>query len=168
MDTTTTAAIVAEEIRLIELLIPATRATEGGMGDPVLFRRSDRGLPIRDFVAQSNSASGVFRRFDILPVGDEVELVHYGTARELSHLVRLTIAYPTDLAFYGENEIDDLASLMESDAKQIHDKVFAPVNYLAGQHAAFATVKAPDRSFPDVWFQEIDIELQYDRTETLT
>jgi hypothetical protein len=145
---------------LIEQLTPTLRA-----GDP--FIRTRRRVTLRDWATGKSSC---FRHFEIVTNGDETDLsqAHGEDLRVVIVSAVLTIAYPALPLLGGEDELESLEDLVEADANQIRDCLMSPGNRpSADVYHLLPTVRSPERG-ADVWFQEIDISLQFRRAQTLT
>jgi hypothetical protein len=154
VNTTTLPLILAKQAQVIAGLAPT-------MLRELAFERAPKNLPLRAAI-QEEPTSPWFRRFDIWPVAASQTSSFFSTeAQEVVRTVVATVAYPLDLATYGRNDLVDVLSVVESDARQIRDAIFSPDNYLAGQTAAFVELNELDRAFADLWFQEFLIELHY-------
>lgn len=161
MPTTTTYAAIRDNfIALIEALTPATQADKK-------FRRSLRREALRENALQNGSAS--FRAFEItLEESEPDREVMDPSALERNETCLLTVAYPVTLGLYGNNDRDDIESVMRADARQLRDLLFSSSSYLAGHSASFPTRLPFDRENENVWFMTLSIQLIYTEAQTLT
>jgi hypothetical protein len=160
--TTTLATIRDAMITEIEALSPSSHADK-------LFRRGKKRKSIREWAANQNSGSAVFRRFEIVRTGEATDPpLMDPSAVERSEDVIITVAYPVLPALYGSDDLDDLEEIARADAKQIRDVVFASDNYVSGQLAAFVTIQPLDRGDEDVWFQDLVVNVRYYEAQSLS
>lgn len=123
---------------------------------------------IRQWATQQNQGSAVFRRFQINRTGAAIEPPYTEpTAIERSEEVTVTVAYPVQVAAYGNDDLMDLDEYARADARQIHDELWTADNYLSGQNAAFVTIQPLDKDDPQVWFQDLVVDVRYYETQSL-
>lgn len=152
MSTTTLDAIRANTIAIIEALTPTTLTD-------VLFRRADRSADIREV----STTDGALRTFEVRRTGGVQKVMGVLASDQDYRTEELSIivAYPVEVGLYGLDDLDDLDDIARADARQIHDAVYSAANYLSGQNAAYPAIQALDRSRPDVWFQELIVQVEY-------
>ena len=163
MATTTFATIRDNYYTLIAAITPTVRTTDG-----YVFRKPPRRSMLRDW-ALTVGTEAVFRKFEISRSGSAADqLPHFDSdALQRRERARVTVAYHTAVAFYGEDEIDEMDDVMRSDARQIRDVLFDTGNYVSGQNAAIVTILPPDRARRGVWFQEFDVDFIYNEAQSL-
>lgn len=130
------------------------------------FQRNQWDEQLRD--AAAGNGSSAIRVFEFQRGKAEEPPYEDPQAFERNEQMLLLVAYPTLLAFYGRDDLDDVEKVMRRDAAQIRDCIFSGGNYLAGQSAAFVEIMTPDRADPRVWFQQFTISLIYTESQTLT
>lgn len=158
--TTTYSAIRDNYIAVLEALTP-TRLTNHR------FRRSPRDMRIRQWAPQVGS--GAMRHFEFIR-GDLVAdpIVMDPSAVERDEDMILTVAYPAKFALYGRNDIDDMETVMRTDAQIIRDLMFSSSSYLPGHSAGFPQLELTDRADQRCWFNVFRISLIYTETQSLS
>lgn len=132
-----------------------------------LFRRAPTNHRLIDWAPDNGSAA--FRRYEFSRDGVVADpLLFDPTALERQEDLVLLVAYPVKVALYGSAELDDLESVIRSDARQLRDVIFSAGNYLAGQSAAFVEIEPTDRRDDRVWFLTLRAELHFLEAQTLT
>lgn len=156
MSTTTWHAIRDAYASAIVALTPTLLA-----GRERTFERCPKRRELKPWALETNN-SAVFRKFEFVRRGPQTNAGHLASdEKRVLQRADLTVAYPTDPAFYGKSEIDDLEKAMLADANQLADALFTPGNFRAGQSIQNVVPQEPDRANPGVWFQTISCELVY-------
>ena len=123
---------------------------------------------LRDHAAQ-HPGEELFRSFEIRRGAATEPGLLDPDAVLRNETVTVTVAYPTLLALYGTDDLDEVERLIRGDARQIRDAVFSAGNYVSGQLAALPIeLDAPDTSDADCYFQEIAFTAIYYEGQTLT
>jgi len=108
-------------------------------------------------------AEGLFRKFEILRAGERSLLsptIINPTAVEYQQAARLLVCYPVLKNLVGVEKLRDLEDLMDADAQQLRDALFASDNYVSGQSACWVEIGEPDRS-TQVYVQAFNLRLDY-------
>jgi hypothetical protein len=162
--TITLATIIRSQVTILRALTPATHSD-------ILFDRCPPAELLREWVA-TNPGSACLRKFEIRRTGDRLDL---GTQDPESVLVEreaeVVVAYPAKLpALYtdaSDAELDALETMIEADARQIHDALYSPSNLASiGHQATWVTVGELEREGP-VWFQVITLRIAYYEAQAL-
>ena len=164
MATTTTFHAIRDNIAgLIRAIAPEFMAAEGQGFNLVPDRRDLRKLA-------ATPTSALFRMFEVRRHPDrapEEPPWMDPSAYERNEWLRITVAYPVLPEMYGADRDDDIEKVMASDASLIRDAVFSPGDYVAGQSLARVSIGAPDTADDRVWFQILDVQLTYTKSQTL-
>lgn len=165
MATTTTFEAIRDGFYAdVEALTPTVLARS----EYVFRRLPDRRIAVRVWAAQQSTDS-CLRRFDMRITGDveEFPVIHHD-AREVNVQATFTIAYPVLPGVYGEQDLDDMEDVVESDTRQIYDVLRSASNWPAGMSNCQVTISTTDRdSVQDVWFKDFQCLLTYTAAATI-
>lgn len=129
------------------------------------FDEVPRNQGLRDYAARVGSAA--LRRFELRLDDTEPDpIVLDPAAYERNESATLLVAYPRELALYGQADVDDMEKVIRSDAAQLRDTIFSPGNYVAGQSLARPRRRAIEKG-DAVWFQSFLVELVYTEAQSL-
>lgn len=119
--------------------------------------------------AEQHPGEELFRAFEIRRgTASEPPLIDPDAVNR-NEIVTVTVAYPTLLAIYGVEDLDEVEKVMRRDARQIRDALFSSGNYVSGQLAALPIeMGAPDAGNADCYFQELAFTVVYYEGQTLT
>lgn len=163
--TTTFAAIRSQVIASLEGATPAAGLTN------YPFRYvPERSFSLREWA--ESASDQVFRKFDIVRVGDSTErdpaVFSDEVGREEQMLI--TIAYPRLPSFYGDDGLLDMEDVIRRDARQVRDLLWSGsvIGAVSGWSGTKATSIAEPERDGDVWFQTVTATLLYCESATYT
>ena len=129
------------------------------------FARSRANKPLREWATGTSSAA--FRQFEWYRTGDAADPNVLDPAERLTiERVTITIAYPELPMLYGP-DVESIEDAIRADAKQLRDALLSPGNLIAGCQCVMPTIRPPERGLA-IWFQDIDCEVTYFESQTLT
>lgn len=151
---TTLAAVIDGMTTTIQNLAPDVMARH-------LFKRVGRLHDLRTW-SESTPGEAILRKFEIVrPEGPSGPGVIDPTASLFRRDLEILIAYPArPTGLYGDERIEDLEDVIDSDGHQIWTKLYESSSLVAGAGAYIPTVGATDRG-EDVWFLPITVEVQW-------
>lgn len=130
------------------------------------FERAIPSTPLRE-QALRNPTSTLLRKCEMVTTGETVHLGTRGSGQvEIIQPGELLVAYPLNLADYGEGDLDDVEHVMRTDASQLRDTLFSPSGYIPGQNACFVEIAAPEK-FEKVWLLPLRLEVHFYEAESL-
>ena len=161
---TTAAGTTFEAIRdaIIVILEALTPATQGAR-----FRRHQQRQPLRRWAPAHAGAS--LRTFEIerqSPKSDPP--LHDPALVERQVTARLSVAYPVLPGAYGRGDLDDMADVIDADARQLRDAIYSPGALISGQLAAFVDVQPIDRTLDEIHFLDLMLDLRFFESQSLT
>jgi hypothetical protein len=159
-DTTVLSSIIANYRDAIEAT-PPTRLPN------YPYRRTTRRMPIEDLVV-ANPGSGLLRHFEMRMVLGAVDSITLDPRQGLMiEPAELIVAYPTQVALYGKQDLDSMENIIRRDARQLHDILLSPGNYISGQNGALPGFGTVEQS-RDVWLLRIPVMVHYFESQTFT
>jgi hypothetical protein len=150
MITTTATAIIEKIVTVIEALTPLEVATRP-------YRRSKApNLPLATWATDAG-AMGLLRLFEVERSGPREDPgINDPQATLAAVPIDVTMVYPPVPRLYGLADEHALRAVVESDAHQIRDALFAPTALVPGHQANMVTIEGLAQG-ERMWFQTISL-----------
>lgn len=163
MTTTTPSAIIAKMSSVIEGILPSSSPSGRA------FKRAPQPTGRLRTWALTAGGNVQFRLFEVSRAGSRVDAGTMDPSATMVNLpLRVTVVYPALPTLYGYRDLGQLEELIESDARQIRDALFAPGSLAdGGHHASIVEVQDVDRADGKIWFQEFTVTAKFYAAQAL-